>query len=43
MPDKDMDRVDKFLAYTGAALALLVIITVAIGTIVAIIIVNMRG
>ena len=43
MLDKDIHPVDKFLAYTGAALALLVILTVMIGTIVAILIINMRG
>ena len=43
MPDKDIDRVDKFLAYTGAALALLVILTVVIFAIVALVIVNIRG
>ena len=43
MSDKDIHLVDKFLAYTGAALALLVILTVMIGTIVAILIINMRG
>ena len=43
MSDKDIDPVDKFLAYTGAALALIVIITVVIGTVVAVIIVNLRG
>lgn len=37
-----MNRVDKFLIYTGATIALLVILGIFIGAIVAIFMINMR-
>ena len=40
---KDTNRLDNFLAYTGAALALLVIVSVGIFLLVAVVIINMRG
>ena len=41
--EQDIDPVDRLLAYTGAALASLVILTIVIFGIVALIIINMRG
>jgi len=41
--EQDIDPVDRFLAYTGAALASLVILTLVIFGIAALIIINIRG